>query len=226
MERLPTKYDRFFDILALKNRNIAVPTLDVDLVWHTHQLDPVSYYEYSVMKTDQFIDHDDKIPAPTLSSAFEWTSKKYESKFGEIYSECTCWYCEAVRESHTSRFSRHIWERSTREKIESQLSTLDHAAAENQKPKPHISAHNAIECPADSAIVAATRAKKQKLDAMYKKAYKRAEKKSSRDHMPDRCDERSSAATTKGIEPIYLPYYVPYSADPCITPDMYPSNPA
>ncbi|KAL8885874.1 MAG: hypothetical protein Q9215_006326 [Flavoplaca cf. flavocitrina] len=33
MERLPTKYDRFFDILALKNKHIAVPTLDVDLVW-------------------------------------------------------------------------------------------------------------------------------------------------------------------------------------------------
>ena len=33
MERLPTKYDRFFDILALKKGKMAVPTLDVDLVW-------------------------------------------------------------------------------------------------------------------------------------------------------------------------------------------------
>ena len=112
------------------------------------------------------------------------------------------------------------------ERIESRLSTLDHAAIENQKPTPHISAHNAIDCPTDSAIVAASRAKKQKLDAMYKRACKRAEKKSSRDHMPDRRDERSSAAVTKGIESIHVPYYVPYMADPCITADMYPSNPA
>jgi hypothetical protein len=40
MNRLIQKYKIFFDIMATKPRRMAVPTLDVDLAWHTHQLSP------------------------------------------------------------------------------------------------------------------------------------------------------------------------------------------
>lgn len=96
MERLVGKYGRFFDIMA-KHRAVAVPTLDVDLAWHTHQLSPGAYYQYSVAKTGRFVDHDDKIDEDALSAHFAWTSKVYQDTYGEVYSECTCWYCEAVR---------------------------------------------------------------------------------------------------------------------------------
>jgi hypothetical protein len=96
MSRLLLKYDRFFRIMATNPHKVAVPTLDVDLAWHTHQLSPRSYYSYSISNTagDRFINHDDKIDEDKLSSGFEWTSKEYEKNFGEVYSECTCWYCE------------------------------------------------------------------------------------------------------------------------------------
>lgn len=97
MERLVRKYHRFFDIMVKYPRSVAVPTLDVDLAWHTHQLSPGAYYQYSVAKTEKFIDHDDKIDEDALSAHFAWTSKAYQDMFGEVYSECTCWYCEAVR---------------------------------------------------------------------------------------------------------------------------------
>jgi Glycine-rich domain-containing protein-like len=94
--RLLTKYDRFFRIMATNPGQMCVPTLDVDLGWHTHQLSPRPYYSYSISNTagDRFVNHDDKVDEDTLSDGFEWTSKQYEKYYGAVYSECTCWYCE------------------------------------------------------------------------------------------------------------------------------------
>lgn len=95
MSRLIVKYGRFFNIMASNPTKTAVPTLDVDLAWHTHQLSPRAYYAYSMNSASKFIDHDDKIEEVKLSDCFEWTSKKYQDMYGEVYSECTCWYCES-----------------------------------------------------------------------------------------------------------------------------------
>lgn len=51
MDRLIEKYRIFFQIMVTNPRNMAVPTLDVDLAWHTHQLSASRYFEYSTFKT-------------------------------------------------------------------------------------------------------------------------------------------------------------------------------
>ena len=99
MERLLTKYSRFIEIMCLYPKNVCVPTLDVDLAWHTHQLCPQRYYNYTMGKCKKFIDHDDKMDENALSSGFEWASKMYEKHYQEVYSECTCWYCEGTSSS-------------------------------------------------------------------------------------------------------------------------------
>jgi len=99
MARLLKKYSRFFTIIATHPTRVAVPTLDVDLAWHTHQTMPSAYYKYSTRLTKKFIDHDDKMDDSKLSEAFEWTSKTYQENYNEVYSECTCWYCEGERSS-------------------------------------------------------------------------------------------------------------------------------
>lgn len=73
-----------------------MPTLDVDLAWHTHQLGPKQYCDYSVGRTKDgaLVDHNDRVDEEKLGQSFEWTSRVYQEKYGEIYSECTCWYCE------------------------------------------------------------------------------------------------------------------------------------
>ncbi len=96
MDRLIEKYSRFIHIIATYPMHTAVPTLDIDLAWHTHQLSPKSYFDYTMKKCKKFIDHDDKIDEDSLSTSFEWTSKMYEKLFQEVYSECTCWYCEGL----------------------------------------------------------------------------------------------------------------------------------
>ncbi|KAL9120482.1 MAG: hypothetical protein Q9187_002960 [Circinaria calcarea] len=85
MARLVEKYERYFAIIARYPNKVAVPTLDIDLAWHTHQLSPPSYYAYSVSKTWVFVDHDDKIDENKLSDAFEWTSKTYQKMFDQVY---------------------------------------------------------------------------------------------------------------------------------------------
>lgn len=94
MTRLIAKYHRFMTIMKENPEKLCVPTLDVDLAWHTHQLCPASYYKYTVENQGKFIDHDDKIGETMLGFAFEWTTKTYQDKYNMIYSECTCWYCE------------------------------------------------------------------------------------------------------------------------------------
>lgn len=106
MERLCEKYKRFLEIMAKYHNKIAVPTLDIDLAWHTHQLSPSAYYAYTKRVVGRFTRHDDKVDEEKLQDAFEWTSKTYQETYDEVYSECTCWYCESVRTSHISSIGR------------------------------------------------------------------------------------------------------------------------
>jgi Glycine-rich domain-containing protein-like len=196
MKRLLVKYQRFVQIMATYPLHVAVPTLDVDLGWHTHQLSPKSYYDYTFDKCKKFIDHDDKMDEDQLNTGFEWTSKTYQKLFQGVYSECTCWYCEgnspcplrmwllltppAIRSKHISSAGR-IFGTSTHEKVADKFH--DSGAAKLCPPdnSAHISAHSAVK-----ALESSTRAvvydrmrarRQQELDTAYEKACKRAKSK-------------------------------------------------
>lgn len=186
MTRLLTKYSRFFGIMASNPGKTAVPTLDVDLAWHTHQLSPSSYYAYSVRETSKFIDHDDKIEETTLNTAFEWTSKTYQEKYGEVYSECTCWYCETIRGTHVSSVGKLLGA-SKNEKVADNFHTSGAASFCPPDKSAHISSHNAVKMVEDPASTTRSSRRRvqaqmtalhqQRLDDAYAKAKRRAEKK-------------------------------------------------
>ncbi|CRK11061.1 hypothetical protein BN1708_010005 [Verticillium longisporum] len=141
-----TKYERFFDIMAANPGEAAVPTLDVDLAWHTHQLSPKAYYEYSVSTTRNFVDHNDKVDEEKLGVSFEWTSKMYEKKYNEVYAECRCWYCETVRMQSIPKIAKMFASSKEEKFLESY-----HASGNSSKhplppstPSAHISTHNAV----------------------------------------------------------------------------------
>ncbi|KAM0264104.1 hypothetical protein ACHAQJ_000849 [Trichoderma viride] len=170
MGRLITKYERFVAIMKKHPYKMAVPTLDVDLAWHTHQLTPRDYYAYTVGKTGKFIDHDDKIDEDALSESFEWTTKTYQDLYGEVYSECTCWYCETVRESQGSRIGKLLNVSSSQK-----LADSFHASGTAKLCPPdnsaHISAHNSVKTLDTSMVGMHARARqKQKLEEAYRKA--------------------------------------------------------
>ncbi|KKY26810.1 hypothetical protein UCDDS831_g01089 [Diplodia seriata] len=137
------KYKNFFRIMAEYPKKMAVPTLDVDLAWHTHQTLPSNYYNFCQTNCNGvFIDHDDKVEEAKLDESFEWTSKTYQRLFGEPYSECTCWYCEAIRESHTTPLSRLF--RTTNHSASASLHEADADHPSDPHSGPHISSHNSV----------------------------------------------------------------------------------
>jgi Glycine-rich domain-containing protein-like len=240
MIRLIHKYTRFFEIMRRKKmsrgrRRIAVPTLDVDLVWHTHQLSPPNYYRYSEDMTKRFIDHDDKIAQDALSDAFKWTSRTYQKMFGQVYSECICWYCEAIRESHTSIVPVPRIVRSASATAAEQFHAQNPCG--DSIPRacecPHISAHNAVKpdfgkgsSESDAAAFAAEVHAKQ-LERSFQKACQRAKKKGRKAPVREEYhDSNAYSAYGPWAYPIAVPYSLPYAADPCITANMYLSNPA
>ncbi|KAI6749455.1 hypothetical protein HG530_015294 [Fusarium avenaceum] len=185
MSRCCVKYKRFIRIIAKNPRKVAVPTLDVDLAWHTHQLTPCSYYKFTTKMTLRFIRHDDKIEDEKLNDGFEWTSKTYQEMYDEVYSECTCWYCESVRAAHVSSAGR-LLKLSHSEKIADKF--YESGAADLCPPdnSAHISSHNAVRS-YEEGLVASNHVEKvqnrmravqnKRLEENYQKACKRAEKK-------------------------------------------------
>ncbi|KPM44192.1 hypothetical protein AK830_g2331 [Neonectria ditissima] len=185
MKRLCIKYQRFVKIIADYPKEVAVPTLDVDLAWHTHQLSPLAYYAYTKKVANKFIRHDDKIEEGNLKEGFEWTSKTYQESFGEVYSECTCWYCESVRTSHISSIGK-ILGLSSNEKVEEKFHSSGAASLCPPDNSAHISSHNAVKLSDDATIQIPGRksvqrqmqdAHQRRLEENYQKARKRAEKK-------------------------------------------------
>ncbi|OAA43412.1 alpha-ketoglutarate-dependent sulfonate dioxygenase [Beauveria brongniartii RCEF 3172] len=176
MRRLIKKYQRFLFIMEGYPSQTVVPTLDVDLGWHTHQLHPQTYYQHTVRRMHKFIDHDDKIDQGKLGEAFAFTTKKYQEFFGQVYSECTCWYCETVRSSLVSSIGSLF--KTKDHKVSEDFHTSGAAKLCPPDNSAHISAHNAV-CFAEiaSATEQARRARhSQQVEDEYQKARKRAGK--------------------------------------------------
>jgi hypothetical protein len=204
MQRLIVKYHRFIRMIADHPQKIMVPTLDVDLAWHTHQLTPKTYYAYTVAETKRFVNHDDKIPERSLHVNFQQTSAIYEKKYGQPYSECACWYCECTREPMRSSFSNRI------NPFRSSFDVKD--MAEKGLPKdpvngPHVSAHNAF-LMSGTTSAAERRRELQNLDIRYIKVQKRYKK--AKREAPSK-DNDAYIYSAYGY-PMYYPVYVPYYA--------------
>ncbi|KAI0469602.1 hypothetical protein F4859DRAFT_487203 [Xylaria cf. heliscus] len=97
LDRGITRYGRFLKLFKLYPKRMLVPTLDIDLVWHTHQCSPSQYALVTTEIAGRFIDHNDKLGTATLDPAFESTKALYRIRFADEYRICNCWDCEALR---------------------------------------------------------------------------------------------------------------------------------
>ncbi|PSR84241.1 hypothetical protein BD289DRAFT_368883 [Coniella lustricola] len=181
MARLITKYKRFIQLMRDDPHATLVPTLDIDLAWHTHQLSPAHYYRYTTALTSKFVDHDDKIDEDALADAFKATTRAYQKKYGDVYSECTCWYCETIRSTSTGSVARalHV---STQDRVSQDFYKSGRAQFCPPDKSAHLSAHNAVRVPSSgNKLVDQLRRhgrerQRRQLELDYAKAQKRAEK--------------------------------------------------
>ncbi|RMY51852.1 hypothetical protein D0865_06118 [Hortaea werneckii] len=202
-KRLVTKYERFVRIMA-DGQNMAVPTLSVDLAWHTHQLSPSGYFTYTVQHCKQFVDHDDKVAGNTLDDSFEWTSQRYQMLYREQYSECVCWYCEARQEQSLSASHRIFRTASGRSLGDDPM----HTATQASRPNQQISAHNTFQLEDPSMCPQGMNPAQNhanELESVYRSACARAKRKGKPE--PKRDDYYYSDAW--GC-PVYIPAYSPY----------------
>ncbi|KAJ5520066.1 hypothetical protein N7463_000519 [Penicillium fimorum] len=210
-----SKYDVFFQIMTKNKGHAVVPTLDIDLIWHTHQLSPARYYAFSTAQTDGvFVDHDDKIDEIKLNDAFAWTSKQYQKLTGgKIYSECICWYCEALRESNNQGLGRLISPSTLQAKTNAALlhNSADNTTDGGKSQGPHISSHNAVRI-LGQADPKAMQTKAAQLESCWEKAQRRSHKR--------------SGSNCGGEDPPRKASHGPYVRDPEILREIYPCNPA
>ncbi|KAL4969276.1 uncharacterized protein BDV14DRAFT_101859 [Aspergillus stella-maris] len=96
LTRAVDRYSKFLKLFKLYPGQMLVPTLDVDLVWHTHQCSHELYNAAMTQIAGRLIDHDDKLGKNTLDPGFEKTAALFRVRFGVEYSKCLCWDCEAL----------------------------------------------------------------------------------------------------------------------------------
>lgn len=87
---------RYKGFLYLIKRNrersikcFCVPTYDIDLIWHSHQLHPVSYCKDLCKLVGKVLEHDDmdsdRTKGNKLDVGFSETTKQWEETFGSRY---------------------------------------------------------------------------------------------------------------------------------------------
>ncbi|KAK1291176.1 hypothetical protein QJS10_CPB17g02446 [Acorus calamus] len=77
-------------------RRFCVPTYDIDLIWHSHQLQPVSYCKDMLAAIGKILEHDDtdsdRSKGKKLNVGFSETSQQYEETFGIRYWKAGAMY--------------------------------------------------------------------------------------------------------------------------------------
>ncbi|KAL4746507.1 hypothetical protein BDW72DRAFT_184759, partial [Aspergillus terricola var. indicus] len=96
LRRAIDRYDNFLHLFRLYQYEFFVPTLDIDLVWHTHQCSAARYRKFVAERAGRFINHEDNIGRETLDSGFTSAEQRYRLKYGKKYQVCLCWSCEAI----------------------------------------------------------------------------------------------------------------------------------
>lgn len=77
-------------------KRFCVPTYDIDLIWHSHQLHPLSYCNDLKKLLGMVLEHDDmdsdRTKGKKLDTGFSGTTKQWEDTFGTRYWKAGAMY--------------------------------------------------------------------------------------------------------------------------------------
>ncbi|KAG0220625.1 hypothetical protein BGX31_010775 [Mortierella sp. GBA43] len=79
-------------------RHALVPTLDIDLAWHTHMLSPAHYRQYQLTHYGRVLNHDDTVQATSSMTKqdFVRTASLWQDLYQEQYSSQQTWRSEFI----------------------------------------------------------------------------------------------------------------------------------
>ncbi|KIM61528.1 hypothetical protein SCLCIDRAFT_1179879 [Scleroderma citrinum Foug A] len=84
------RYHAFLDLISSRPNYMSVPTLDIDLVWHTHQLMAGQYGSDCELYVGRYVDHELKVRENRLSAAFDETCLAWQLRYQVPYMQCGC----------------------------------------------------------------------------------------------------------------------------------------
>ncbi|KAF8548444.1 hypothetical protein OG21DRAFT_1394747, partial [Imleria badia] len=90
LEHCVTRYHAFLNLIASSPGSFFVPTLDIDLAWHTHQLMADQYQKDCKSLVNRYVDHDDKVGEDHLATAFDVTCRAWIDRYKVPYTYCGC----------------------------------------------------------------------------------------------------------------------------------------
>ncbi|KAK6993013.1 hypothetical protein R3P38DRAFT_3079281 [Favolaschia claudopus] len=108
LQHVIVRYHAFLDLMSSSPASFFVPTLDIDLAWHTHQLMAENYAKDTMKYVGRFIDHDDLIEEHKLANAFVITCRAWKTRFGIQYTHCGCPLPSDTIGQRLSRLARPI----------------------------------------------------------------------------------------------------------------------
>ncbi|KAG2218728.1 hypothetical protein INT45_006880 [Circinella minor] len=77
------QYQKFLRVIRIYPSQVMVPTLEIDLAWHTHMLHPSTYRLFTFKYTGQYVNHDDNIVPERLSEFVKDTDKAWRKINGQ-----------------------------------------------------------------------------------------------------------------------------------------------
>jgi hypothetical protein len=121
LTRAGARYEQFLKLMKLYPDVTLVPTLDIDLVWHTHQCSPARYVQATRQLVGKFVNHDDTIAKDKLDTGFDKTRALYLMRFGKEYRVCGCWDCEALLSALHVSGARQVPDEEALQKVSDQV---------------------------------------------------------------------------------------------------------
>jgi len=80
------KYNKFMFLIKYSNK-MLVPTIEIDIIWHSHIKQYDKYVQYCENICNKIIHHNDKIDKNNLKTAFAYTCIKWSKMYNETYSQ-------------------------------------------------------------------------------------------------------------------------------------------
>ncbi|KIY68410.1 hypothetical protein CYLTODRAFT_489786 [Cylindrobasidium torrendii FP15055 ss-10] len=191
------RYHAFLDLMQSSPASFFVPTLDIDLAWHTHQLKSMQYDKDCWEYVGRFVDHNDRVEEDKLSNAFDITCRAWESRYNVRYTHCGC---PAPGEKLRRRISRALSGsgQSQSELIPPKRSDIRAAT--------HPSDHNAVFLMSHKGETEAARRKRL---AKRRERYEREDEEIRRGKLDEKARSRREGHDPAFIGPIPLWYTTP-----------------
>ncbi|KAL8283803.1 hypothetical protein RQP46_005235 [Phenoliferia psychrophenolica] len=149
--RASNRYFAFLDLISSSPSTFFVPTLDIDLAWHTHQLMSDKYKDDTISLLGRFVDHNDRVEEGALSTAYDVTAR-----FNIPYSICGC---PLPSDKLSTKLSSKLG--LTSKKSFTPTALLGSTSSSLDCDATHASSHNSVHI-VDSPSAARARAKREK----------------------------------------------------------------